>query len=114
MRDAVRFFCAAFDDDWVLFSYLLLSQHRYLRQRDESLASPIKVLRRALSEAMARGEIPRAEPEFLSAMLMGLVLQTAVSKIYGRLEGAMLDYADPLSSACWRVVAQSGEEPRNP
>lgn len=106
LKAAVRFFCAAFDEDWVLFSYLLLSQHRYLRQRDEALPSPVKVLRVAAHSAMRNGVIPLRDPELLAAMLMGLVLQSAIAKIYGRVEKPLGDYADELAAACWRIAAQ--------
>ena len=107
LRNAVRFFCASFDRDWVLFSYLLLSQHRYLRHRSDALPSPAKVLREAVKFAMRSGAIPKRDPELLVAMLMGVVLQSAVAKVYGRIESTMGDCADSLGDACWAIV-QSG------
>jgi AcrR family transcriptional regulator len=104
ITEMVRFFCRSFDRDWVLFSYLLLSQHRHLRQRPTDRPSPASVLKAAIVEAMVRGEIPERDPGLLTAMVMGMVLQPAVARIYGRLEGKLADHEEVLAAACWRVL----------
>jgi AcrR family transcriptional regulator len=101
----VELFCRAYDGDAILFRYLLLSQHRYLKQRDPNLPSPFNVVRRAIVEAMARGEIPKRDPEIRVAMVMGIVLQPAISKVYGRIEADMSSLAEELSNACWQVLS---------
>ena len=97
--------CRAFDEDWIRFSYLLLSQHVYLRQRSAAATSPANVLRDAIEAAMRRGEVPRANSELATAMVLGLVLQTAVAVVYGRLERPLADHAPSLAAAAWRVLA---------
>ena len=104
LTDMVAFTCRAFDRDTVLYSYLLLSQHRYLKERDKEQPSPPNVLRRAIEAAMDRGEIPRRDSELLTAMVLGLVLQTATFKVYGRLSGDLAPRAPALADACWRVL----------
>ena len=96
--------CRAFDRDPVLFSYLLLSQHRFLRERSNDLPSPSNVLKNAIATAMKRGEIPRRDGELVTAMVLGIVLQAATSQVYGRLEGELAARADDLAAACWRVL----------
>ena len=63
-RDALErmigYFCRAFDEDWILFSYLLLSQHRHLRERGDERPSPYNVLKRAIAEAAQTGKLSRA------------------------------------------------------
>jgi len=105
----VALFCRAYDGDAILFRYLLLSQHRHLRQRDPSLPSPLNVVRDAIVRAMDRGEIPRRDPEVRVAMVMGIVLQPAISKVYGRIEADMTSLAEELSAACWQVLSASDE-----
>lgn len=101
----VALFCRAYDADAVLFRYLLLTQHRFLRQRDPSLPSPSNVIKDAIAVAMARGAIPPQDLELRVAMVMGIVLQPAVAKVYGRLDRDMSAYAAEISDACWRVLA---------
>jgi AcrR family transcriptional regulator len=104
INEMVGFFCHSFDRDWVLFSYLLLSQHRHLRQRRPDLPSPAGVLKTTIVEAMARGEIPERDPDLLTSMIMGMVLQPAVARVYDRLEGKLADHEAALAAACWRVL----------
>ena len=101
----VGLFCRAYDGDAILFRYLLLSQHRHLKQRDPNLPSPFNVVRGVIVEAMARGEIPKRDPEIRAAMVMGIVLQPAISKVYGRIEADMSSLAEELSTACWQVLS---------
>jgi len=104
LADMVAFTCRAFDRDPVLYSYLLLSQHRYLKERDKRLPSPPNVLRRAIEAAMTRGEIPERDGELSAAMVLGIVLQAATFRVYGRLTGKLAPRAPVLADACWRVL----------
>ena len=106
VTEMVSFFCRSFDRDWVLFSYLLLSQHRHLCQRPPDRPNPPSVLKAAIVEAMARGEIPERDPDLLTSMVMGMVLQPAVSRVYDRLGGKLSDHEEALSAACWRVLGK--------
>ncbi len=105
LERVVAVFCTAFDRDWALFSYLLLTQHNYLRHRSAEAPSPYNSLRRALGDAMTRGEIPGRDPDLASSMVLGLVLQSALSRVYGRLSGALEDHQEQISAACWQVLA---------
>lgn len=108
-RDALErmigYFCRAFDEDWILFSYLLLSQHRHLRERGDERPSPYNVLKRAIAEAAQNGEVVARDPDLATSMVLGLVLQPAVSKVYGRFRQNLADCAPELSAACWAVLA---------
>ncbi len=37
-------------------------------------------------------------------MIMGMVLQPAVARVYDRLEGKLADHEAALAAACWRVL----------
>ena len=100
----VRQFCAFFDDDPVLFSYLLLAQHGQLQKVTPDLPNPVEVLREVLAGGMDRGEIPAGDPNLAAALVMGIVLQVAVFKIYQRLTQSLTSLAEVLVAACWRVL----------
>lgn len=104
LSEMVIYACRAFDQDWVQFSYLLLSQHVHLRRRASDAQSPVTVLRDRIALAMDRGQIPSANAELAAAMVFGLVLQAAVSVVYGRLDRPLSDYASDLSEAAWKVL----------
>jgi AcrR family transcriptional regulator len=101
----VRQCCAFFDRDPVLFSYLLLAQHGQLQKVTPEMANPVEVVREVLAAGMDRGEIPAGDPDVAAAMVLGIVLQVAVFKIYGRLTQSLTSLAEVLVTATWRVVA---------
>lgn len=99
----VEGFCALYDRQPTLFRFLLLAQHGQLAKVPDDAATPVTVVRDVLAEAMARGEIG-GEPDFATALVMGVVLQTATFHVYGRLQGPLCGRAAALAEACRRVV----------
>jgi len=97
-------FCAFFDEDPVLFSYLLLAQHAQLKKVTPEMPNPVEVVRSVIAGGIARGEAPPADAEVAAAMVMGVVLQVAVFKVYGRIPRSLAGLAEYLTEACWRVL----------
>jgi AcrR family transcriptional regulator len=100
----VRYFCTFFDQDPVLFSYLLLAQHDYLKRVPPELPNPVDVVHRVIWRAMAAGELPPGDAAAAAAMVLGIVLQSAVFRIYGRITADLTSLADQLTGACLRVL----------
>ncbi len=97
-------FCAFFDEDPVLFSYLLLTQHGQLRRVTPEMPHPVTVLKEVIAGGMDRGEIPQGNSNVAGAMVLGLVLQVAVFKIYGTVDQSLASLAPTLVDASWRVL----------
>jgi AcrR family transcriptional regulator len=95
--------CRVFDQDPMLFRFLLLVQHHSL-QRVEGPESPVEVVRQVIANGMTRGEIRKDNPELGAALVMGIIIQPATFKTYGRLPGPMLPLASRLSAACWNIL----------
>ncbi len=91
--------CAFFDDDPVLFSYLLLAQHGQLQKVTPEMPNPVEVVREVLAAGMDRGEIPAGDPDVAAAMVLGIVLQVAIFKIYQRLTQSLTSLAEVLVAA---------------
>jgi AcrR family transcriptional regulator len=104
-RAIVRAYCEVADEDWLLFSFHLLSLHRFLPAYQEDGNDPVSVAARLIKLAIAHGEIPDGDPELLAAMALGVVTQTAQNKAYGRLQGPLSDRADTLANAVIAVLA---------
>ena len=104
LRAMVGLFCALFEQDLDMFSFLLLVQHGQLPRVTPDMNTPVKVLRDVLIAAMAEGEIAHQDPEVATAMVFGIVLQPAVFKVYGRVTRPLGDFADQLAEACWRAL----------
>ena len=95
--------CRVFDEDPVLFRFLLLVQHHSL-QRVEGADGPVEVVRAVLERGMEGGEILRGDPDLAAALVMGVIIQPATFKTYGRLPGPMRALAGRLTAACWHVL----------
>ena len=97
-------FCRLFDEDPELFSYLLLVQHNESGKLPDSITTPVDAVRQCVVDAMENGDIPRADPELLTASLLGVVLQVATARIYGKLDKGLCDVKDELTAICLRVA----------
>jgi AcrR family transcriptional regulator len=97
-------FCQLFDSDRTLFRFLLLVQHGQVEKITPAMANPVEIVRTAIAAALQRREIPPIDPDLATAIVMGIVLQTATFQIYGRLQGTMTGRAATLSAACWRAL----------
>jgi AcrR family transcriptional regulator len=100
----IQYFCAFFDQDPLMFSYLLLVQHDYIKKVTAEMPSPVRLVREVIAEGMERGEIPQEDPYLASAMALGMVLEVAVFKIYGRIPQSLSTLADRLTRACLHVL----------
>ena len=103
----VRHFCHAFDQDPTLFSYLLLTQHDQIRKVGPDMPNPLAVVRRVVAEGLAQRPADGRDPGVVAAMLLGVVLQVAVERSYGRVTRPLSDLADTLAAACWRIVGEA-------
>ncbi len=121
----INAFCNFFDEDPILFSYLLLTQFGHLKELDIDMPHHFHVVRDMISEGMAKGEIPMRDPALVASMIIGLVQQVAIYKISGRLgsersavsdtsladyksgnkvAGSMAEEANTLIKAGWQVM----------
>ena len=100
----VRGFCELFDKDSRLFRFLLLVQHGQLDRITPTMANPVETVRGVIAAGMARGEIPARNPDLATAMVMGIILQTATFKVYGRIQESLGALAGTLAQACWKTL----------
>ncbi|MDB5510247.1 MAG: transcriptional regulator, TetR family [Hyphomicrobiales bacterium] len=99
----VDLLCGLFDDEPDVFAFVLLNQHAHLRfVPDET--NVVAALRDIVMAAQIRGEIASGDPDFVSAMALGTVLQPAVFKLYGRLKGPMRSHARAMTQAALLVL----------
>lgn len=100
----IQTFCHFFDEDPKLFSYLLLMQHNESGKLPDSIKTPVDAVRECVIDGMERGDVPPAEPELITASLLGVVLQVATARIYGRIDQGLSDLAEDLTAICLRVA----------
>lgn len=101
----VAHFCALFDADPALFRFMLLAQHGFLRRVDTDLGTPVQVIESTIEEAVKNKESAPVNPAAATAIIMGVVLQTATFHIYDRLSGPLSAQASALARAALSGVA---------
>ena len=100
----VRAYCQTADDDWQLFCFHLLALHRFLPRKHDTSNDPVAASEFIVRQAMERGQIPQGDPVLVAGMALGVVLQPALHKAYGRLPGKLSDYEAPLTEAVVAVL----------
>ncbi len=101
---AIRIFCALFDERPLLFRYILLQQHSLSPRLPARIRHPLRMLTDAVKRAIARGEIAKGDPAIIAAMILGLVVQVAVSRLYGEHAQPLKRLAPIIARAALRVV----------
>jgi AcrR family transcriptional regulator len=104
----VAHFCALYDSDAALFRFMLIAQHDLLPRIGDDAATPVAAIEDAIADAVAAGEIGLVDPPAAAAAVMGVVLQTALFHIYGRLAGRLTARAPALTRAAIAAVAALG------
>jgi AcrR family transcriptional regulator len=100
----VGHFCTLYDRDPSLFRFMLLSQHDLLPRIDDSNAAPVGAIETAIAKAIAAGEIAAVDVIAAAAAVMGIILQTALFHLYGRLKGPLTPRAPALARAAIAAV----------
>jgi len=101
---AVAAYCALADEDFLLFSFHLVSLHKYLpydRRREDD---PVSVTEQIISGLMDAGAVPKGDPALKAAMALGVVMQAGQNKIYNRLPGPLSRHAPALARAVLAVL----------
>jgi AcrR family transcriptional regulator len=104
LRQMIRGFCEAHDEDPVLFRFLLFVQHGQLPKLAPGTLTPVDVMRGMLEAAIAAREIPEQHPGLATALIFGVVLEPAQFAAYGQIPFNMGAMCDRLISAAWAAV----------
>ena len=103
-------FCALYDNDPALFRFMLIAQHNLLpRVREQR--TPVDAIAETVGEAVQAGGIAPVDPLNGAAAILGVILQTAVFHIYGRLAGRLSPRAPSLARAAIAAVEALGSPP---
>jgi len=105
IRTAVECFYQLFDDNYQLFSFVLLHQHDLWSRMDQVEESPV----RFWFDLMARylDQLPEQDTgnlDVLAAVTLGIVLQPAVAAVYGRPSPPMVPRSALVARAVCRVL----------
>lgn len=101
---AVTAYCKLADEDFLLFSFHLVSMNRYLPYDKRREDDPVSITERIISGLMEDGAVPKGDPALKAAMALGVVMQAGQNKIYNRLPGPLSQHAPALARAVLAVL----------
>jgi AcrR family transcriptional regulator len=105
----IEHFCSLYDEDPALFRFMLIAQHDLLPRIGPEERTPVEAIADSVSDAIRAGELRPVEPQEATAVILGIVLQTAVFHIYGRLGGALAERAAGLTRAAIAAIEMLGQ-----
>ncbi|MGE3319450.1 MAG: TetR/AcrR family transcriptional regulator [Candidatus Berkiella sp.] len=95
----VHFFCEKYDEDPILFNYLLLAQHEQIKALSEKEISAHDIVVSIFADAIRKKEMPKMDSQLCSVVLLGVLLQAAICRVYHRITRPMLDDVQVLNQA---------------
>ena len=101
-------FCALYDRDPDLFRFMLIAQHNLLPRLGPDQRTLVDAVADTVREAVRTGEIAPVDAFAATAAILGIVLQTAIFHIYGRLKGSLAARAPDVARAAIAAVEALG------
>lgn len=106
VRRVVKAYCTLADEDWLLFSFHLLSLNRFLPHDVRRDDDPVSITESLISSLMDAGQIPKTDPAILAAMSLGVMMQAGQNKAYNRLPGPMSQHIETFTRAILAILKQ--------
>ncbi|RIJ15394.1 TetR/AcrR family transcriptional regulator [Henriciella mobilis] len=103
---AVSSYCGLADEDWLLFSFHLVSLNRFLPHDTRREDDPLTRIETILAAMMSSGDIPKSDPALVTAMCLGVITQAGQNKIYNRLPGPFSAHVDAFTRAILAILFQ--------
>jgi AcrR family transcriptional regulator len=100
----IRGFCHAYDEDPLLFRFLLFVQHGQLSRLAPGTPTPVDAVHAVIAQGIASKDIPAQNPDLATALVFGIVLQPVTFTAYGRLSSSLTSMCDRLVAASWAAV----------
>jgi AcrR family transcriptional regulator len=97
-------YCTLADEDWPLFRFHLLQLHRFLHLWPDFEGDPVSSTANVIQAGMDEGAIPAGDAEVLAGMALGVILQVAQNKAYGRLEAPLTELVKPFTTGVMAVL----------
>jgi AcrR family transcriptional regulator len=98
-------FCSFHDEQTTLFRFLLHVQHGQLDKVDPARANPVQVVVDVIEDGIRRKQLPQQDPVVATALVFGIVLQTAVFARYGRIKAKLTPQRERLVAAAWNALS---------
>ena len=105
LKSIISGFCELFDNNPSLFAFLMFSQYDTVKFLPKGSRTPVCVIDEVVSQGMKESCIQENDISEISAVLMGIVLQSATFCLYGRIKSSMKELSDKLYDRCIKAVS---------
>lgn len=106
IHNAVTAYCQLADEDWLLFSFHLVSLNKFIPHDTRREDDPVSVVEKLVAMLMQNGDIPKGDPALIAAMALGVVMQAGLNKIYNRLPGPFSQHAETFTRTILAILNQ--------
>jgi AcrR family transcriptional regulator len=106
--------CALHDREPDAFNFMLVVQHEQLPRYDNGAGSPVDALRGIIATGIATGDVRVTDAELATGLVLGIVVQPATLKLYGRITRPMSALAPTLAAAALRALGCAAAPARDP
>jgi len=100
----VHCFLLMADKDWLMFRYYLTSQHTHMSKVERNVNTPYKVVLNIIEELSANKQIEISDTQVVASMVMGAVHQIGINKIYGRINGELIEYEKVITETIMKML----------
>jgi AcrR family transcriptional regulator len=95
----VTYLSTLFDEEPLVFRYLLLAQHEHARRIQPGMASPVEAFRQLMEAGMQSGEIVQRPNAVATALALGPLIQLATFALYGSIDRPLTPLAPEMAAA---------------
>lgn len=104
IKTMVSFFCTQYDNDPILFNYLLLVMHTQIKMTSDKEMNAFTYLVSLFNEALKKKELQNVSPQICADIVLGIVLQAAVSRVYGRVTRPLSEDIETINKAIMGAI----------
>ncbi len=107
LRSMIRYVFARFEEDKALVTFVFFVRHAFIRRVNSGsvrMANPYMVFRSVIVEAMRRGEIPENDPDLMTSLVIGAIIQPIDTKILDRIKPDLISLSDIVAKSCFQML----------
>ncbi|MBN9288684.1 MAG: hypothetical protein BGO43_08795 [Gammaproteobacteria bacterium 39-13] len=93
----IRFLCESIDNEPILFQYLLITQHNYLKYIPPNAKTSFAIVEDFFQKSIDDNSCKIQDPTFAATVFFGIIIQSFTSRIYKKIDKTMMkDYENIL------------------
>ncbi|MEW6088026.1 MAG: helix-turn-helix domain-containing protein [bacterium] len=107
-KDKIKIFIsqslASFEKDRVLFTYMLISEHRELNKFPKNFIHPGHVALKIIEEGQKKGELKKINIYVAGSIFVGSLIRLCAVRMYGNIKDDIRNYEEDIFSSIWNAL----------